>query len=76
MPVAALLAHHFDLNGITHLPRWRGSLEAVPTGHFEVADISEADYDAASYDGIVAFCSLVHLPREGRSLSSLEFSIG
>ena len=66
VPVAALLAHHFDLvHGIDISGEMvRHAQAVVPTGHFEVGDIAQADYDEASFDGIVAFTSLVHLPRD------------
>jgi len=67
VPVAAILAHHFHLHGvdISH-EMARYAREEVPTGHFEVGDISEMDFDEASFDGVVAFYSLVHLPREAQ----------
>ena len=67
VPVAALLAHHFDLCGIDISSEMvRNARTAVPTGHFEVGDISEMEFDQTSFDGVVAFYSLVHLPREAQ----------
>ena len=67
VPVAALLAHHFDLHGIDISHEMvRNARTAVPTGHFEVGDISETAFEQGSFDGVVAFYSLVHLPREAQ----------
>jgi SAM-dependent methyltransferase len=65
VPVAALLAHHFDLNGIDISHQMvRLAQAAVPAGNFKVGDIFDADYGEASFNGIVGFYSLIHLPRE------------
>jgi len=40
---------------------------AVPTGEFRVADISEMELPEASFDLVIAFYSLFHIPREAHA---------
>ena len=64
IPVAALLAAHFEVTGVDISQEMvRRAQQHVPAGHFEVVDISVMECDDGSFDAVVAFHSLIHLPR-------------
>jgi cyclopropane fatty-acyl-phospholipid synthase-like methyltransferase len=65
VPVAALLAERFNVTGVdlsaVQLARAR---EAVPGGRFVQADMSRLELSVESFDAVVAFYSIIHVPRE------------
>jgi SAM-dependent methyltransferase len=68
VPVGELLAARYDYTGVDASP---GMLErarrAVPRGTFVHADMETMTFDAASLGAVVAFFSIIHVPREGHA---------
>lgn len=64
LPTTALLATRFHITGVDisqrHIALARQNL---PEGTFVCADMMALNFPAASFDGITAFYSLIHLPR-------------
>lgn len=55
----------FDINGIDlSVGMLNIAREKVPTGKFEIMDITNITYPDDSYDGIISNCSLFHIPME------------
>lgn len=64
-PVAQTLAHRFALTGVDiSAEQIRRAQNNVPTGQFIQHDIMALDFPAATFDAIVAFYAIFHLPRE------------
>jgi ubiquinone/menaquinone biosynthesis C-methylase UbiE len=65
VPVAATLAERgWRVTGIDVSPRQIELARThVPTGEFLVVDATEAEFAAASFDAVVAYFSLTHIPR-------------
>jgi len=65
IPVARHLAETFSLTGIdissTMIALAR---ENVPTAHFIIADVMETEFPASSFDAIVSFYAIFHIPRQ------------
>lgn len=66
IPVSeAVVAAGHRLTGIDGSARQISLAAAnVPTGRFEVADMSEAGFAPRSFDAVFAFYSITHVPRE------------
>lgn len=64
-PTTQVLARHFQLTGVDISRR---SVELarqnVPTGVFIDADMTQAAFPPGSFDAVVAFYSIIHVPRE------------
>lgn len=64
VPIARSLAERHRVTGVdisqkmVHMAR-----RNVPAGHFICADVASIDFDPASFDAVVAVCSIFHLPR-------------
>lgn len=70
VPVARELAKRFAVTGVDISGEMvRLARTNVPDGRFVHADITSAEFAASSFDAVVAFYSIFHLPREAhRSL--------
>ena len=70
VPVARELAKRFTVTGLDISGEMVKLARAnVPDGRFVHADITSAEFAASSFDAVVAFYSIFHLPREAhRSL--------
>ncbi|MEM8535885.1 MAG: class I SAM-dependent methyltransferase [Chloroflexota bacterium] len=65
VPIARTLAQHFAITGVDSSgEQIRRAHINVPSGTFLCDDISEIDFPSASFDAVVAFYSIFHLPRE------------
>lgn len=65
VPITRKLAQHFDITGVdSSEEQIRRAHINVPDGKFMCADISEIDFPSASFDAVVAFYSIFHIPRE------------
>ena len=65
VPVGRALAARYDYTGVDASPGMLGrALAAVPTGTFVHADIEATSFPAASLGAVVAFFSIIHVPRE------------
>lgn len=65
VPVAQTLSQHAILTGVDlSAEQIRRAQTNVPTGHFIQSDIMALDFPAATFDAIVSFYAIFHLPRE------------
>ena len=64
-PTTAVLAQHFNVTGVelskVQLERAR---DAVPNARFVHADMSRLELEESSFHAVVAFYSIIHVPRE------------
>jgi SAM-dependent methyltransferase len=68
VPIAQSLANHFHLTGVDISgEQIRRAKLNVPAGNFIHGDIMSANFTPASFDAVVAFYSIFHLPREEHS---------
>lgn len=66
-PVADRLADAHNYLGLDVSTRMVEMAEQkVPTGRFRVADMIEADFPAQSFDAVIAFYSIIHVPRDSQ----------
>jgi SAM-dependent methyltransferase len=64
VPVARELATRFAVTGVDCSPRSIALAKRnVPGGTFFQADMSSLDFPAASFDAVIAFYSIIHVPR-------------
>ena len=65
LPATKLLAEHFDVTGVdfseVQIERAR---VLVPSAHFLCNDIAELDVELDSFDAIVSFYAIIHMPIE------------
>lgn len=65
VPIDRTLAQHFQVTGVDiSSEQIQRALVNVPHGKFIQGDIMSIDFPAASFDAVVAFYSIFHLPRE------------
>ena len=65
IPMTATIANGRQITGVDISPAQVERAQAnVPNAEFLVADMASLDWPAASFDAVVAFYSLTHLPRE------------
>lgn len=65
IPVARHLAATFSLTGIDIAANMIALAEKnVPTAKFVIADAMEAEFPACSFDAIVSFYAIFHIPRQ------------
>ncbi len=65
IPSTQALAHRFDVVGVDISEVQIGSArENVPEATFIHADLAEIEFPEASFDGVTAFYSISHVPRE------------
>jgi GrpB-like predicted nucleotidyltransferase (UPF0157 family)/predicted TPR repeat methyltransferase len=65
VPVARALATRFAVTGVDLSPRSIAlARRNVPAATFLQADMSALDFPAESFDAVVAFYSIIHLPRD------------
>ena len=66
VPVARTLVDRgFDVAGVDLSPgQIERARELVPEATFQVGDMTKAEFAAESFDGICAFYSIIHVPRE------------
>jgi SAM-dependent methyltransferase len=65
LPMTARLAERFQVTGLDISPRQiERARRNVPSAEFMCADVTEAAFPEAGFDGIVGFYSLIHVPRE------------
>ncbi|MCC7371457.1 MAG: class I SAM-dependent methyltransferase [Chloroflexi bacterium] len=65
VPVARRLAERFDVTGVDISRRQIELARAsVPNATFSHGDMTALTFPAASFDAVVAFFSLIHLPRD------------
>lgn len=65
VPVAQRLVKQFKVTGVDiSAEQVKRAKDNVPQGTFMQMDIMAADFPSASFDAIVAFYSIFHLPRE------------
>ena len=68
VPVARTLAERHQVTGVDLSPEMvRLARNNVPAAEFRCADIMSANFASGSFDGVVAFYSVFHLPREEHS---------
>lgn len=66
-PMTALLAQRYTVHGVDISSRQvRAARRNVPTATFEEADLVDFDAHDESFDGVVAFYSLTHVPRDSQ----------
>jgi SAM-dependent methyltransferase len=64
LPTTARFAERFDVTGVDISPRQvQRARRNVPSARFVCADMAEVEFPSASFDAIVAFYSIIHLPR-------------
>jgi SAM-dependent methyltransferase len=64
-PVARILATHFAVTGVDISGQSIAlAREAVPNATFLRADMASLEFPPASFDAVIAFYSIIHLPRE------------
>ena len=64
VPVAKILARNCWVTGVDISPEQiRRARQNVPSGAFLVADIMGVDFPPASFDAVVSFYAIFHLPR-------------
>ncbi len=65
VPIAKSLAARFRVTGVDISPEMvQRAQQNVPTGDFKCVDIMSATFPPCSFDAVVAFYSIFHLPRE------------
>ena len=65
VPDTQLLADRFRVTGVDVSPRQvRRATLAVPSAEFVCADFTELELDPASFEGVAAFYSFNHVPRD------------
>ena len=65
VPIAASLAARYRVTGVDISPEMiQRAQENVPAGEFVCADIMSATFPPFSFDAVVAFYSVFHLPRQ------------
>ena len=65
VPAGAALAERCHYHGVDSSGGMiAAARENVPTGSFERADMCEVDFERGSLDAVVAFFSIIHVPRE------------
>ena len=65
VPVAAQLAADFSVTGIDISPKMTAlARRNVPSARFVTADATEIEFPPGSFDGIVSFYAIFHVPRE------------
>ncbi|QWL29203.1 class I SAM-dependent methyltransferase [Rathayibacter toxicus] len=70
-----LCEHGCDARGIDMVQKFVGSArERFPRASFEVGDLLAMPFDKASFDGVLAWYSLIHLRPELRSQAFGEFA--
>ncbi len=73
VPAAARIARGHQLTGIDISGRQiELARRNVPEGEFSKADIMDASFPAASFDAIVAFYAIEHVPREQHRADVLQ----
>lgn len=64
-PVAELLASKYDYVGVDLSPEMiRVARTRAPEAEFEVANMTEIDFASRSFGAVVAFYSIIHVPRQ------------
>lgn len=65
VPIASTLTGRgFNVTGVDiSSEQIRRARELVPTAHFEIADMATVEFPDATFDGICAFYSIIHVPR-------------
>jgi cyclopropane fatty-acyl-phospholipid synthase-like methyltransferase len=65
LPVAATLAQQFRVTGVDVSEKQIESARRnVPNAEFTVSDMAKLDYPSATFTGVIALYSIIHLPRE------------
>ncbi len=65
VPIAQTLAQCFQVTGVDiSSEQVRLARQHVPTGTFIHADIMAVDFPEATFDGVVSFYTIFHVPRE------------
>lgn len=65
VPIAKALAERFSVTGVDLSREMiRRAQQSVPNGDFRCADIMSLRFPPASFNAVVAFYSIFHLPRE------------
>jgi SAM-dependent methyltransferase len=64
-PTTAILAERFHLTGVDVSSRQvERARQAIPNARFVEGDMSRLEFEDASFDGVVAFYSIIHVPRD------------
>lgn len=64
-PVSQILAKSFHVTGVDFsIGQTRRARAALPNGAFFCADIANLPFRDSTFDGIVSFYTLIHVPRE------------
>jgi len=65
LPTTRRLAARFQVTGVDISPRQiERARDRVPLAEFFCVDVAQLDWPADSVDGVAAFYSLIHMPRE------------
>lgn len=65
IPITATLAEHAAVSGVDISPsQIERARSRIPTAHFIVGDIMDQHFEKGSFDAVVAFYSVFHLPRD------------
>jgi SAM-dependent methyltransferase len=68
VPTTRELAQRFNVTGVDISARQIAlAQQNVPEAHFIQADITQLDFPPASFDAVVAFYSIIHVPRQEQS---------
>ena len=63
LPATKLLAEHFDVTGIDFSEvQIERAKKLVPSAHFLCGDISELAFSPESFDAVVSFYAIIHMP--------------
>lgn len=65
IPVAKVLSGRFKVHGVDISPvQIERARQLVPEAEFQCADITELEFPPGSFDAVVAFYSIIHVPLE------------
>ena len=67
-PTTQALAERFDVTGVDISAQSIGlARRTIPQAHFLLADMAGLDFPPGTFDAVVAFYSLIHVPRQEQS---------
>ena len=68
LPATRLLARHFDVTGVDFSStQIRRAEQLVPNAQFICGDVMDQDFPAESFDAVVSFYAIIHMPLENHA---------